>query len=80
VSQKYASKVSRVNPVEDSRNAEALARSRGETSACDADGGAAEGRREEGEEGVDSACGGEVVGGFVGEGSEVEGACIRLGL
>jgi biotin carboxyl carrier protein len=78
VSQKYASKVSRANPVEDSRNAEALARSRGETSACDADDEAAEGRREEGEEGVDSACGGEVVGGFVGEGSEVEGGCVRL--
>jgi hypothetical protein len=42
----------------------------------DADDEAAEGGREEGEEGVDCARGGEVVGGFVAEGSEVYGGCV----
>jgi hypothetical protein len=54
--------------VEDSRGAEALARSRGEPSVWDADDEAAEGECEDGEEGVDCACGGEVVVGFVGKG------------
>lgn len=62
--------------VEYSRDAEALARSRGDTSVWDADDEAAEGGREEGEEGVDCARGGEVVGGFVAEGSEVYGGCV----
>jgi hypothetical protein len=62
-------------PVEDSRDAEALGVG-GEASVWDADDETAEGWREEGEEGVDCACGGEVVGGFVGEGSEVEGGYV----
>jgi hypothetical protein len=62
--------------VEDSRGAEALARSRGEPSVWDADDEAAEGECEDGEDRVDCTCGGEVVGGFVGEGSEVEGGCV----
>jgi hypothetical protein len=44
-------------PVEDSRDAEALGVG-GETSVWDADNETAEGWREEGEEGVDCACGG----------------------